>query len=253
MSRYIKKSLRKLQFYTENKIIIFIPDDDMEKHYYSHLTRYYLNSSVSLLYSYIYKFDSVVGCALMMLNGLHIGAKSDVAILTINKLHINTIKYFVHNIIFINISFMDNFHIACKVRNLSFVKRFYDNYENRHGRNDRNSKILKLSAKYGHLSIVKFLLSKKKYESHHTDVVKHAIENGDLAMLRVFKKHGFSLKIPNNYAMRTAAEFGHLDIIKYLVNNNVDVRSNENFAYTTALKNKRADIIEYIKSIPKKN
>ena len=135
------------------------------------------------------------------------------------------------------------------------------------------------AAKYGHLSIVKYLVEKGvKFNTDdewalreatykgHLDIVRYLIENGadmhiwdehillwasiygHLSIVKYLVENGANFHIDQEKALVLAADNGHLPVVKFLVENGADIRAYNTQAIWVSINKGHSDITTYLEN-----
>ena len=105
------------------------------------------------------------------------------------------------------------------------------------------------AAAFGHLEIVKILVSRGANVRAHNDyIVRWAAENGQLDVVKYLVSQGADIKTDNNNAIRWAARGGYVELVKYLVSQGADIHSNDDCSIRWASIFGHLEVVKYLVS-----
>jgi hypothetical protein len=107
---------------------------------------------------------------------------------------------------------------------------------------------LKWAAMNGHLELVKYLILDEHcdYALNHNYAFRYAAGNGHLEVIKYLSTLvKCDHRSNSDHALRLAASNGHVDAVDFLITMGCDVRSLDFAAVKNALKNERFDVIKY--------
>ena len=111
-----------------------------------------------------------------------------------------------------------------------------------------NEYVLRCSARYGLLDIVKYL--KEQGANIHADdeyALLNSAENGHLDVVKYLVELGADIHADKKHALRVSAENGRMDIVKYLVEQGADIHANDEYALRKSAENGHLKVAEYLK------
>src|SRR6185436_3184044 len=134
---------------------------------------------------------------------------------------------------------------AAKNGNLIGLKYFIDQGTSIHTDNDI---AIRLSAEYGHLFIVKYLVERYKADIHayNSYALRKSAENGHLAVVEYLVEHGANVHADDDYSLRHSAENGYFSVVRYLVEHRANVTADSNYAMIWSNKNKHYLVRDYL-------
>ncbi len=107
-----------------------------------------------------------------------------------------------------------------------------------------------ISAEYGHLETVKYLVSiGADHTVNNNFAIRWASSNGHLEIVKYLVSIGADYAADDNYAIRWASHNGHLETVKYLVSIGADHTANNNYAIRWASSNGHSKIVKYLSSL----
>ena len=90
-------------------------------------------------------------------------------------------------------------------------------------------------AKYGHLEVVKYLVSQgADIHANNERALRRACEEGHLDVVKYLVEQGANIHADNEYALHWASRKGHLEVVKYLVSQGADVHARDELALQCA-------------------
>ena len=124
-------------------------------------------------------------------------------------------KYKISQNINSNMSIRGRFIYGCGYGLIKMVKSCF-NVKNK----DHNNRGLQSASKFGHLDIVKYLISKGSIVDVNSDLssaLRNASENGHLRVVICLVKNGANIHAKQSDALKLAIKNNHLLIIRYLI------------------------------------
>ncbi len=92
---------------------------------------------------------------------------------------------------------------------------------------------LSLAAMYGHLALVKYLIT-KNIDTRIDDALWRAAGGGHLAIVKYLIENGADVHTRDDSALIFAIDNGYLDVTKYLVERGADIHARDNYAIKCA-------------------
>ena len=166
------------------------------------------------------------------------GCFDDTVTKVVDKGHLEVLKYFVKIGIGIGIDY-HILHVAAYRGNLDIIKYIYENREKYPSMYCTCTVSMDIAAEYGHLEIVKYLLTIGIKCNKET--MYRACENGHSEVVKFLKEN--CRVVVDDRALSLAIEYCHLELIKYLYSIRVTCR-NRNIS--DAVKQGRLDIIQFL-------
>jgi len=135
-----------------------------------------------------------------------------------------------------------SYYDALRQGNLDEIKIYNEN-----GKNIND--ILKRSAYYGHLELVKYALQNGAHIRTDNDYpLIWSAENGHLDTVIYLVENGADINADNSEALWRASSNGHMEIVQFLVENGVD-KENYHLAIKMAQRYEQIEIINYLKKL----
>lgn len=110
-------------------------------------------------------------------------------------------------------------------------------------------KSLYVSAKNGHLNIVKYLLNKYEYEDPDgIDPLIAAAKRGHIEIVKLLIENVYIFGSDKNEALINAAAKGHLEIVIFLIENSADINADGNKSLQLSAKNGHLEVVKFLLS-----
>ena len=110
-----------------------------------------------------------------------------------------------------------------------------------------NNWALRGSASNGKLKVVKYLASQgANIHVNDDQVLQYSANNGHLEIVKYLVSQGASIHINNDQALRWGAYNGHLKVVKYLVSQGADIHAKDDQALRWSAKNGHLEIVQYL-------
>jgi ankyrin repeat protein len=104
---------------------------------------------------------------------------------------------------------------------------------------------LKVSAKLGHLEVVKYLIKLYQINTQYTKLLIISAENSHLDIVKYAIGKGADINSGDDYALRWRSYNSHLEIVKYLVEQGVTLDS-YHYALRWSSENEQVAVIKYL-------
>lgn len=113
-----------------------------------------------------------------------------------------------------------------------------------------NNAALRMAARNGHIAIVRYFLELPKEAAPNVDARSEALINasefGHIDIVKYLISEKANVHVRNDSPLQIAAEKGHIDIVKYLIKSNAKINANNNVALRSAARHGHIDIVEYL-------
>ncbi len=107
---------------------------------------------------------------------------------------------------------------------------------------------LLISATWGHLHVVQYLIEDAGADIHACDdlALRMAACYNELVVVKYLVEHGADLHINNEFALQCSAERGHVLVVQYLVEHGADVHADGNRALRRSARYGHLPVVKYL-------